>query len=60
MKHFVHLIRVLGGGGGGICHAYVDSSDIKVSAKEDLIRVNQSGDICTRRGTINNPIWATM
>ena len=40
MKHFVHLIRVLGGGGGGgICHAYVDYSDIKVSAKEYLIRV---------------------
>ena len=28
-----------GGGEGGSCHAYVDSSDIKVSAKEDLIRV---------------------
>ena len=38
IKHFVHLIRVLEGG-GGICHAYVDSSYIKVSANEDLIRV---------------------
>ena len=28
-------------GGGGVCHAYVDSSDIKVSAKEDLIRVDK-------------------
>ena len=58
IKYFVHLIRVLGGGGGGICHAHGDSSDIKVSANEDLIRVEtyvQEGGQLTIHNVKNRP-----
>ena len=51
---FVSLNSGTRGGGGGICHAYVDSSDIKVSAKEDLIRVEtyvqEGGQLTIRFG----------